>query len=146
MKTELQWLQKMHFMVNIDGFDIEMDANPPFGEAKHPTPKQLLLASMSGCTAMDAVSLLAKFKQNLTSLKVVTEAEAVTTYPQVFPEATFSFYAEGTLSPEKLNESIQLSLSKYCSVNAMVSKVINIKWKAFIAGKPVGEGKAEFNF
>ena len=146
MKAELQWLQKMHFMVNIDGFDIEMDASPPFGESKHPTPKQLLMASMSGCTAMDAVSLLAKYKQNLTSLKVVTEAEAVTTHPQVLSEATFRFYAEGTLSPEKLNESIQLSLSKYCSVNAMVSKVVSIKWKSFIAGKPAGEGKAEFNF
>jgi putative redox protein len=145
MKAELNWLEKMHLTVQVGGFQIEMDANPPFGDAKHPTPKQVLLASMAGCTAMDVVSLLKKHKQNFTSLKMGVDAEAQTEQPQIFKIATMSYFVDGEVEPAKLNEAIHLSLSKYCSVNAMVSKVVNIHWKAFIKGQLTGEGKAEFS-
>lgn len=144
MKAELSVLEKMHLNVNVGGFDIQMDANPPFGEAKHPTPKQVLLASMAGCTAMDVISLLKKYKQNFTSLKMSVDAEAVTTQPQIFTDAVMSYFVEGEVDTAKFNEAIHLSLSKYCSVNAMVSKVVKIQWKAFVNQKPTGEGMAEF--
>lgn len=144
MKAELQLIDKMHLKVNIDGFEIQMDASPPFGESKYPTPKQLLLASMAGCTAMDVVSLLKKYKQHFSDLKVNVDAEAVTTQPQIFHDALMSYYVEGDVLPDRLNEAVHLSLSKFCSVNAMVSKVVPIRWKTFINGAEVGEGKAEF--
>lgn len=144
MKAELTHIEKMHFVVNVGGFEIHMDANAPLGDAKHPTPKQVLLSSMAGCTAMDVVSLLKKYKQSFTSLKMGVEAEALTTQPQIFTDAVMNYFVQGDVAPEKLNEAIHLSLSKYCSVNATVSKVVKIRWKAFINEKPVGEGKAEF--
>ena len=121
-----------------------MDANPPFGESKHPSPKQILRASMAGCTAMDVLSLLKKHKQNFTSLKMAVAAESVKTQPQIFSEAIMTYQVEGEVEVAKLIEAIHLSLSKYCSVNAMVSKVVPIQWKAFLNSEAVGEGKAEF--
>lgn len=146
MKAELTWLEKMHFSVKTGGFEIQLDASPPFGDAKHPTPKQLVLASMAGCSAMDVVGLLKKNKQNFTALKMEVEAEPVTTHPHIFKESVLSYFVEGEVQAEKLNEAIHLSLSKYCSVNAMLSKVVEMRWKAFINGNAVGEGKAEFSF
>lgn len=144
MKAELQLIEKMNLKVNIGGFEVQMDASPPFGDAKHPSPKQLLLASMAGCTAMDVISLLKKYKQNFMGLKVNVEAEAVSTQPQIFHDALISFYIVGDVVPDKLNEAVHLSLSKFCSVNAMVSKVVPIRWKTFINEAEIGEGKAEF--
>ncbi len=146
MKAELVLKEKMHFAVQVGGFEVHMDATPPFGAAQYPSPKQLLISSMAGCSAMDVVSLLKKHKQNFTSYKMEVEGQVATTHPQIFTEATLSYFVEGEVAAEKLNEAIHLSLSKYCSVNAMLSKVVALKWKAFINGNPVGEGKAEFNF
>ncbi len=145
MKAELSWNEKMNFLVQVAGFEVQMDAPPPFGEAKHPSPKQLLLSSMAGCTAMDVISLLKKYKQALTSFKMEVEAEAVTTQPQIFTHTVMNYFVEGEVESAKLIEAIHLSLSKFCSVNAMVSRVVEIRWQAYLNGIIAGQGKAEFN-
>jgi putative redox protein len=144
MKAELIWKEKMHLAIQIDGFTIEADSGPPFGEGKHPTPKQLLLSSMASCTSMDVISLLKKYKQEFTSFAVTAEAPTATTMPPVFTECVFTFRVEGSVDPLKLNEAIHLSLSKYCPVNAMVSKVVPISWIGVVNGIESGEGRAEF--
>jgi putative redox protein len=144
MKAELVWKEKMHCEVNIGGFQVHVDANPPFGDGKHPTPKQLLVVSMAGCTVMDVIGLLKKYKQNFSALRVNVEGEPRSVQPQIFNEALISYFAEGEVAPDKLNEAIRLSLTKYCSVNAMISKVVPIRWKSFINSQPVGEGEADF--
>jgi putative redox protein len=144
MKAELVWKEKMQCEVSVGGFTVHMDANPPFGDGKHPTPKQLLAASMAGCTVMDVIGLLKKAKQNFTSLRVDVEGEARKEQPQIFTDAVISYFAEGEVAADKFNEAIHLSLTKYCSVNAMISKVVPIRWKSFINSLPAGEGKADF--
>lgn len=145
MKAELVWKEKMRCEVNIDGFQVHMDAKPPFGEGKYPTPKQLLAVSMAGCTVMDVIGLLRKHRQNFTALRVDVEGEPRSEHPQIFTDAVISYYADGDVQADKLNEAIQLSLSKYCSVNAMLSKVVPLRWKSFINSQPAGEGRAEFS-
>lgn len=145
MKTELSWHGKMKFEAQIGGHSVFMDANPPFGEGAHPTPKQYLLTAMASCSAMDVVSLLKKHKQDFQSFKMAVNAEAVTTQPQVFHDCVFEFYVEGAVDPAVLKDSIHLSLSKYCSVSAMVSKVVPIRWKGFINSQLIAEGHAEFS-
>jgi putative redox protein len=144
MKVELRLVEKMHLVVSTGQFEIQMDATPPFGDSRFPSPKEVLLSSMAGCTAMDIIGLLKKYKQNFTSLRMGVEADVQKEHPQIFKGATMSYFVEGDVDSAKLNEAIHLSLSKYCSVNAMVSKVVDIQWKAFINGNSVGEGQAEF--
>lgn len=146
MKVELSLSGKMKLDTQIGGYSIPMDASAPLGEGAYASPKQVMLAGMAGCTAMDVISLLRKHKQDFQDFKMVVNAEAVKTHPQVFNECVMEYFTEGAVDARILNESVQLSLSKYCSVNAMVSKVVPIKWKTYINSQPVGEGKAEFNF
>ena len=112
MKAELQVVDKMHILVNIDGYEIHMDGTKPYGDEVYPSPKQLLLASMGGCTIMDVVSLLKKYKQNYTSIKMSVDAEAVKTQPQIFTESVMQYFVEGEVDAARLNEAIQLSLTK----------------------------------
>lgn len=138
------WKENMRLQGTVSGHNVMMDATPPFGQHSAPTPKELLLVSMGGCTIMDVISLLKKHKQNFTALEVKSSGEAVKTQPQVYQNANFQFNVEGAVDAEIFKTSIQLSLSKYCSVNAMISKVVPISWQAFINQEKVGEGQAQF--
>ena len=138
------WKENMRLEGSIGKHQVMMDATPPFGQHSAPTPKELLLVSMGGCTLMDVISLLKKHKQNFTSLSVKSSGEAVKTQPQVYQNATLLFYVEGAVDAEVFKTSIQLSLSKYCSVNAMISKVVPLSWQAFLNQEKVGEGQAHF--
>ena len=143
-QATLKWQQNMLFEGEVSGHKVMLDAMPPFGKHAHPTPKELLLVSMSGCTSMDVVGLLKKHKQNFLSLEIKTNAQARAQHPQIFESATIEFFVTGEVIAATLNESVQLSLSKYCSVNAMISKVVPIQWKTYINGVEVGSGRAEF--
>lgn len=144
MKALLKWHGKMKFEGQVGGFSVPMDAAAPFGDGQHPSPKQVLMTSIAGCTAMDVVGLLKKYKQDFQSFEIEIEGEAQTNHPQIFRDCTLSYKVSGSVEPAKLNEAIHLSLSKYCSVSAMVSKVIQLKWKSYINGQPQGEGHADF--
>jgi putative redox protein len=142
--AKVEWKQNMLFQGEAGGHQVMMDASPPFGQHSHPTPKELLLVSMGGCTLMDIVSLLKKHKQNLTHIHVINSAEATKTQPQIYETAHLEFHASGEVSPEIFKDSIHLSLSKYCSVNAMLSKVVKITWSAILNSEMVGTGEAQF--
>ena len=144
-QARVQWKENMLFRGEVGGHEVYLDATPPFGKHSHPTPKELLLVSMSGCTAMDVVSLLKKHKQNLTELEVRTDGHARAAQPQIFEKALIEFFVSGEVDSKILNESIHLSLSKFCSVNAMLSKVVPTEWISYLNGQKVGSGKAEFN-
>jgi len=142
--AKVEWKQNMLFEATVSNHKVMMDATPPFGQHAYPTPKELLLASMGGCTAMDIVSLLKKHKQNLTQFHVISHGEAVKTQPQIYQTADLEFHIQGEVDPEILKESIHLSLSKYCSVNAMLSKVVKISWSANLNSQNIGTGEAKF--
>ena len=145
MKLQCNWNEKMKFTAEADNYKIEMDTKPPIGNDTAPTPKQLLLAGICGCTAMDVIALLKKHKQPLESFHV--EADAPLTegvYPAIFKEVKLIFKLKGQLDAEKVLESITLSQTKYCGVSAMVSKAVPISYTVELNGKNIGTGYADF--
>ncbi len=145
MKLECVWNQKMRFTAQADAHQVSMDTKAPLGENSALTPKQLLLAGICGCTGMDVVSLLKKYKQPLESFTL--EINAPTTegvYPQIFKDIKLTFKLRGQLDPEKVLEAIKLSQTKYCGVSAMVSKAVPISYEVELNDKNIGLGKADF--
>ena len=55
MKLQCKWNEKMKFTAEADGHHVFMDAKSPIGGDSAMTPKHLLLAGISGCTAMEVV-------------------------------------------------------------------------------------------
>jgi len=91
-------------------------------EANEYSPVETVAASLAACTAMDIVSILAKKRQILTSYMVETRADQRDEYPQVFTRVDVIHVLEGTvLVEEAVRRAIELSASKYCPVNAMIS-------------------------
>ncbi len=135
----------MRFTAEADGHRVEMDTKSPIGTDAALTPKQLLLAGICGCTAMDVVALLKKYKQLPSSFRI--ELDASTTdgpHPHVFKEVKLIFKLAGEIEPAKLLEAVTLSQTKYCGVSAMVSKAVPISYVVELNGNTIGTGKAEF--
>lgn len=145
MKIAVEWKDAMEFFGRIGEHAVPMDAKPPIGKDKAPTPKDLVVMGLGGCTAMDVVALLKKYKQPPKTFSVELEVQtSAGKPPYVFEKAVLSFVAEGEIEPEKLIEAVKLSQTKYCGVSAMLSKSFPIEYRIVLNGIEVGTGAANF--
>lgn len=145
MKTELKWNKKMQFTGAIDGAQVSLDSKPPLGSGQGFTPKELVAIGLSGCTAMDVIALLKKYKEPVETFEVDAEVEASSSgHPIVFKSIILKFKATGQIAPEKLIEAITLSQTQYCGVSAMLSKSVAINYEVTLNGNKVSEGLAHF--
>jgi len=111
-----------------DGPAIILDSDhPEYGTHTGPSPMELILLGLAGCTAMDVISIMAKKHEPMTNLQVKVQAEQAADHPQVYTKIQLEYIAYGTGIKEKsLARAIQLSEERYCSVNAMLSKTAEI--------------------
>jgi putative redox protein len=146
MKLQCIWNEKMKFTAEADGHQVPMDTKSPIGGDTAMTPKQLLLAGISGCTAMDVVALLKKHRQNFETLEVDIEADLTEgVFPAVFKEVKLLFKLKGAVDPNLYLESVKLSQTKYCGVSAMVSKSVPISYTVELNGENIGSGNTDFS-
>ena len=67
-----EWKGDMKFEADVTGHKVVMDTTPEFGgHEEGPRPKPLVLASLTGCTGMDVVSILKKMKVELDGLRLI---------------------------------------------------------------------------
>jgi putative redox protein len=144
MKVDCDWNGKSKFVANINGFRVLMDATKPFGEESAPTPKELLLASLCGCTGMDVAGLLKKARQPLEKMRIEAESESATEHPRILQNIKLVYFFEGPCDPDKVSEAVSLSQTKFCSVSAMISRGTKISYEIILNGKSIGKAEADF--
>lgn len=147
MKVTCNWSEKMKFSATTPGlpaFKTEMDAKSPIGSDSAHSPKELVLAGVCGCTAMDVVALLRKYKQPLERFSVEAESDLTEGYPAIFKEVKLTFKLWGSLDSQKIIEAVHLSQTKYCGVSAMIAKACPITYEIFLNDSKIGEGQAAF--
>jgi putative redox protein len=91
-----------------------------------PGPMEVLLIALGTCTATDIVSILAKKRQKLESLKVEVSGERSEDAPRVWTKLEILYKLRGDLDETAVQNAIQLSEEKYCSVAAMLRKTAEI--------------------
>jgi putative redox protein len=115
---------------NNAGNTVIVEGSPDIGgEGQGMRPMELLLVSLAACSSMDTVSILKKMRQPLEDLRIEVKGERVSgEVPAVFRKIHLHFYFKGAIRPERAEEAIRLSVEKYCSVGAMLSKTADISW------------------
>ena len=84
-----------------------------------PSPTELLLIAVAGCSGMDVVSILQKMHEPLAGLEVSVSGERASDHPKYFTAIEILYHAKGRgISREKLERAVSLSQSTYCSVLA----------------------------
>jgi len=135
---KVTWLgQKMKFEGESRGFKTMLDAKPPFGDDGAASPKELVLQGLCGCTAMDTMALLKKFKQTITYLEVSATTELTKEHPTVFTDIELVYQVNGVDDVAKVIEAVQLSRTKYCGVIAMLEQSSKIKYRILMNGSEV---------
>ncbi len=107
---------------------VAMDGPENFGGSDAGTrPKELILLALAGCTGSDVATILQKKKVNMTGFEMNISAEVQETHPQVFTkiDLEYVFYGE-EIPKEAVERAIDLSLTTYCSVTAMLKKSVEI--------------------
>ncbi len=101
---------------------ITMDGSSDFGgSSAGPSPKELVLIALAGCTANDVIPILRKKKTPLDNLEInVTGAER-DEHPRIFTDihVEYIFHGDG-IDPRDVERAIELSTTKYCTVSAIL--------------------------
>jgi len=131
------WKGEMAFIAeNAEGGSVQMgslDNKPGVG------PMQLLLAGLAGCTGMDIVSILKKKRVELADFKIRVRAIRAQDFPMVWTDIDVMYLLWGNgIKDKDVQQSIQLSEEKYCSVGLMLGKTARItsKYQILQPGEP----------
>jgi putative redox protein len=92
-------------------------------------PIELALLALGGCTAFDVIGILRKKHQKVTAYKVELRAEQNPEPPNYFTRVEIKHVLRGDVDPEAVERALYLSETKYCAVEAMISKTAKIENK-----------------
>jgi putative redox protein len=119
---------------------VVMDGSPKFaGSDAASSPKELLLFALGGCTSMDVIPILMKKKIPVEGFETRLTGTVRDEHPQVFTDIHIEYVVYGKeIDPAAIEHAIELSLTKYCSVTAMLRASVNIT-HSFRIEEPVTE-------
>jgi len=127
MKATVNWKGNMTFVgaAGSSGFPVQMDADSKAGNGAG--PMELIALGLAGCTAMDVIAILQKKKQSITRFDVELDAPRAAEHPKVFTSAVITYIVTGSNVEENaLLRAIELSATRYCPVQSMLSQVFPI--------------------
>ena len=141
MEAKVSWQKELSFVGVADsGFEIKLDSHS--GPQTGAGPVEMVAISLAGCTAMDVISILAKKQQDVTSFDVKVHADRTNDYPKVITKAVLEYVVAGHKVDEAaLIRAIELSMTKYCPVHAMLSKAFPIDIRYSIYEEVGGENQ-----
>ncbi len=97
-------------------------------------PSEMLLVALASCTAVDVVEILAKKRQELTGLEIGVTSEQDSDPPWTFRKIHLTYKLTGkNLTEKAVEQAIQLSEEKYCSVAATIRPTAEITYSYEIA-------------
>ena len=129
MKARIKWVEDRTFVGESgSGHKVVLGtAFGPEGRTPGPSPMELVLIGMGGCTAFDVVHILEKGREAIEDVAVELEAERAHQDPKVFTRIHMHFVVKGRgLALSKVERAIKLSAEKYCSASAMIAKTATI--------------------
>jgi putative redox protein len=132
-KVTARWSgQKVKFDIeSASGHAVSTDEAPIFGDDAAMRPTEMLLAALGGCTGINAVLLLKKFKQPFKSLEVEVEGEQDKEWPRRFTKIDLTFVIgwDGKHDTALVDQAIDMACNRYCPIHATLSQGVQIGHK-----------------
>ena len=129
LKAQLKWIDGMQFIARSGNSHAVVIDNHEGGSG--PSPMELFLLGVAGCTAMDVISIMQKKRVHLTDFHVNIIGECAEEHPKRYTNIHIEFILHGEgIKPKAVEQAIQLSEKKYCgamaSLNANVESTYRI--------------------
>jgi putative redox protein len=132
MFVNLSWKGGLAFEAETQsGHHFMLDAKPEVGGSNEgPTPMEVLLVSLAGCTGMDVASILKKKRVDLDSMAVKVKGERAGEHPKYFTNIDIELNLKGNgIKEEDVRRAVELSKDKYCSVSVMLKEKAEISYR-----------------
>jgi putative redox protein len=121
----VRWINGKQF-IGIDSTNHSVVLSTP-DENVGMKPSDLLLVALSACTAVDVVEILTKKRITLTTFEIAASGEQDSTPPWTFRKIHLLYKLAGKgLTETAVQQAIQLSEEKYCSVASTLRGVAEI--------------------
>lgn len=123
MKISLKSGETLHSFVgtNENGHQVQLS-----GDGTAVGPMESVLMAIAGCSTIDIVMILEKMRQPLESIDVDVQAERREDIPRIFTKINLHYKLTGDLKVKKVEQAINSSLDKYCSVSKMIEKAAEV--------------------
>ncbi|TVR59353.1 MAG: OsmC family peroxiredoxin [Spirochaetaceae bacterium] len=129
--TRAEYRDGLAFDIRLQGHDLTVDADTSSGGKGYgPTPKSLILSALAGCTGMDVAAILGKMKMPFESFAVEVDGESAESHPHVYTKVMVRYLFTGNETDrEKIEKAVNLSLTKYCPVAAMIKASAELEYE-----------------
>lgn len=123
MKAQVKWKNDLEFEAVLEsGHSLSFSA-----EGNNPSPMEVLLASVGGCSSIDVMTILKQGRQDVTGCVCDLTTERAEKAPRVFTSIHAYFKVTGNnLNEKKVERACKLSFDKYCSVSLMLGGKVDI--------------------
>jgi putative redox protein len=121
---------KVRFEIeSASGHTAEVDEAPAFGEDAAMRPTEMLLGALGGCTGVNAVLLLKKFKQPLRTLEIEVDGDREEEWPKAFKSIRITFHCtwDGEIDKKLVDQAIDWACNRYCPIHATLSRGVEIE-------------------
>jgi len=127
MNAFAKWTEADRFVGAANsGHEVLMDAG---SDKKAVSPVEMVLIALCSCTASDVVSILRKKREPFTSVEVRAESERAPEPPRVFTKIKLIYQVAGKVNRKSVEDAVRLSMEKYCSVEAMLKKSVDVSFE-----------------
>mgnify|MGYP001052823743 CR=1 FL=1 len=121
----VRWIGGKQF-IGIDSTNHSVVLSTP-DEGVGMKPSELLLVALAACTAVDVVEILRKKRMELSSLEIRADGEQLPDPPWTFHKIHVHYRIAGQgLTAQAVEQAIQLSEEKYCSVASTLRGIAEI--------------------
>jgi putative redox protein len=128
IEAQLKWTDGLQFVGRAgDGPAVVIDTRD---NGSGPSPMQLVLMGIAGCTAMDVVTILQKRRVHLTGLEIAIRGERAEEHPRRYVSIEIEYIVTGTgIKPRDVEIAVKLSEEKYCSAIASVNAELSHSYR-----------------
>lgn len=125
------WNSGMQFIgVSGSGHGIVIDTRPKDGGTDTgPSNTELLLLALCGCTGMDVMMILNKKRLKIDGFQVEAVGEVPDQLPKVMKRIELTYKVWGGVSEAALQQAIELSHEKYCTVSNTLKGRADISYR-----------------
>jgi putative redox protein len=125
---KVNWIENNYLEgITSKGIKVPMDSIAVPAEPKGPTPKELVLNALAGCTMMDVLVIIKKSRKELLKFRMDVDAELAEQHPRKYTKIHLTYnFLSPDLEEGTAERAIKLSKESYCAVSAMLKATVEI--------------------
>ena len=129
MQIKLTHKKEFHSSIsNGHGHNISVDNNTDVNP-KGPSPMELVLMGVAGCSSIGIVRILKQQKIYFNNLEIIVDGKTKNLHAKV--------YVNGDVDSKKIYRAVDLTFKKYCSVSLTFSRSVKMYYYVFVNNKQI---------